>query len=182
LKNMNVSLKAKLQFAIVAALAVGLLFACASPAIPQTPTPDEPTTPPETITTSSDNSSTSQAPDESLGSLDRVDVIYVHRPQRCVTCLCFEERVRYVVSTYFQDELNSGKMTFGVYDIGDKKNAGIVNKYGAVGSQLFINTVKDGTDNIKDIQEIWSWHCTSNRRGFDQQVKSVIEQSLEDIE
>jgi hypothetical protein len=73
-------------------------------------------------------------------------------------------------------------MTFGVYDIGDNKNTDIVKKYGAYSSQLFINTVKDSTDNIRDIQEIWSWHCTSNKQGFDQQVKDVIEQSLEDIE
>jgi hypothetical protein len=170
-----------MYFTIVAVLAVGLLFACASPAIPPT-LPDKPPGQSEITTTPSDNSSNSQAPDESLGSLDRVDVVYFHRPQRCVTCLCFEERIRYIVSTYFQDELDSGQMTFGVYDIGDNKNTDIVKKYGAYSSQLFINTVKDSTDNIRDIQEIWSWHCTSNKQGFDQQVKDVIEQSLEDIE
>jgi hypothetical protein len=69
-------------------------------------------------------------------------------------------------------------MTFGVYNIGDSQNIDIVNKYGAVGSQLFIDTVKDGTDNIKDIQDIWSWSCRTNKAGFDQQVKNVIEQSL----
>jgi hypothetical protein len=107
-----------------------------------------------------------------------VDVVYFHRPQRCPTCLCFEERIRYVVSTYFQNELDSGQMTFGVYNIGDSKNTDIVKKYGAVGSQLFINTVKDGTDHIGDIQDIWSWSCRTNKAGFDQQVKSVIDQSL----
>ena len=179
---MEISLRAKMYFTIVTILAVGLLFACTSPAIPPTSPPDESATPPETTTTPSDNSSISQTQDESLDLLDRVDVAYFHRPQRCVTCLCFEERIRYVVSTYFQNELDSGKMTFGVYDIGDSKNADIVNKYGAVGSQLFINTVKDGADNIRDIQDIWSWHCTSNKQSFDQKVKDVIDQSLEDIE
>jgi len=174
---MEISLRAKMYFTIVAILAVGLLFACASPAIPPTP-PDETPGQSEITTTPSDNSSTSQAPDESLGSLDRVDVVYFHRPQRCVTCLCFEERIRYIVSTYFQSELDSGQMTFGVYDIGDNKNIDIVKKYGAVGSQLFINTVKYGKDNIKDIQDIWSWSCRTNKAGFDRQVKNVIEQSL----
>ena len=178
---MRLSLRARMYFTIVTILAVGLLYACASPAIPPTP-PDEPPSQSEIITTPSDNSSTSQAPDESSGSLNRVDVVYFHRPQRCVTCLCFEERIRYVVSTYFQTELDSGKMTFGVYDIGDNKNIDIVNKYGAVGSQLFINTVKDGADNIKDIQDIWYWNCRSNKLGFDQKVKNVIDQSLKEIE
>jgi hypothetical protein len=148
---------------------VGLFFACASPAIPPTSPPDE--SPPP-----SDETSTPQ--DETLNLVDRVDVVYFYRPQRCVTCLCFEERAIYVVNTYFQDELNSGKITFGVYNIGDKKNAAIVKKYSAIGSQLFINTVNDGTDHITDIQDIWSWHCTSNKEDFDQKVKNVIEQRL----
>jgi hypothetical protein len=113
---------------------------------------------------------------------DRVDVVYFHRPQRCVTCLCFEERIRYVVSTYFQNELNSGKMTFGIYNIGDSKNATIVKKYSPVSSSLFINTVKDNTDNIINIEAIWSWNCRSKKESFDQQVKGVIEQSLKSAE
>jgi hypothetical protein len=155
-----------------------LLCACASPALPPTSPPDEPATPSEITTTPLDEPSTSQTQDESLDLLDRVDVVYFHRPQRCPTCLCFEERIRYVVSTYFQNELDSGQMTFGVYNIGDSKNADIVKKYGAVGSQLFINTMKDGTDHITDIQDIWSWSCRTNKAGFDQKVKNVIGQSL----
>jgi hypothetical protein len=177
---MEISLRAKMYFTIVTILAVGLLFACASPAIPPTPPPDEPATPSETTTTPSDNSSISQTQDKPLDLLNRVDVLYFHRPQRCPTCLCFEERIRYVVSTYFQNELDSGQMTFGVYNIGDSQNTDIVNKYGAVSSQLFINTVKGGTDHITDIQDIWSWSCRTNKAGFDQQVKNVIEQSLKD--
>jgi hypothetical protein len=169
---METLFRAKTYLAIGTILVIGLLCACASPAIPPTSPPDESPGP-------SDGQPTSQAQDEPLDLPDRVDVVYFHRPQRCVTCLCFEERIRYVVSTYFQNELDSGQMTFGVYNIGDSKNAAIVKKYGAVGSQLFINTVKDGTDHIIDIQDIWSWGCRTNKEGFDQQVKSIIEQSLE---
>jgi hypothetical protein len=167
-KNMNISLGTKRYLATAAILVVGLLCACTSHAA--TPTP--PAKPPETpqVTTPSSKPS---------NTLDRVDVVYFHRPQRCPTCLCFEERIRYVVSTYFQNELDSGKMTFGVYNIGDSQNSAIVNKYGAVGSQLFINTVRDGTDNIKDIQDIWSWNCRGDKPGFDQQVRNLIQQSLD---
>jgi len=168
---MGISFRTKMHFAIVAILAVGLLCACASPAIPPTP-PGEPSEPPQVTTPSN----------EPPNTLDRVDVVYFHRPQRCVTCLCFEELIIYVVNTYFQNELKSGKLTFGVYNVGDSKNAAIVKKYGAYSSQLFINTAKDGTDHITDIQDIWYWRCTSNKQGFDQQVKSIIEQSLKDIE
>jgi len=126
---------------------------------------------------------TSPASAEQLSNLpDRVDVVYFHRPQRCVTCLCFEERIRYVVSTYFQNELNSGKITFGIYNIGDSRNATIVKKYSPISSSLFINTVKDNADNIRNIEAIWSWNCRSKNESFDQQVKGVIEQSLKSVE
>jgi hypothetical protein len=168
---MNTLLKAKMHFAIVSILAVGLFCACVSPATPPPSPPDESTQP-------SDETLISQTQNETANLVDRVDVVYFHRPQRCPTCLCFEERIRYVMSTYFQDELDSGQMTFGVYNIGDSKNAAIVKKYGAISSQLFINIVKDGTDHITDIQDIWSWNCRTDKEGFDQQVKNVIEQSL----
>jgi hypothetical protein len=158
-----------------------MLFACSSQTI-QPVIPDEPVVPPQVTAPPSDNTSALQPDIPSSKSVNRVDVVYCHRPQRCPTCLCFEERVRYVVSTYFQNDIDSGKMTFGVYNIGDSANRDIVTKYHAVGSQLFINTVQNGTDNIVDVQDIWSWSCRSNRFGFDQQVKSIIEQSLEAIE
>jgi hypothetical protein len=159
--------------------AVLLFFACSGPsaesAYPYAP--DESAAPYGITTAPSDNASVLTQDDLSILP-DRVDVVYFHRPQRCPTCLCFEERVRYVVSTYFRKEMDSGQMTFGVYNIGESQNADIVNKYGAIASQLFINTVKDGKDNIKDIQDIWSWNCRTNKAGFDQKVKNVIEQSL----
>jgi len=169
---MSITFKAKAYLSLFVILAIGLLVACSNPAPPATPPANEPSDAPVASPTS----------DETSGTPNRVDVVYFHRPQRCPTCLCFEERIRYVVNTYFQNELNSGKMTFGVYNIGDSKNVTLVKKYGAIGSQLFINTVKDDTENIRDIQDIWSWSCRSKKESFDQQVKSVIEQSLKDEE
>lgn len=107
-----------------------------------------------------------------------VKLLYFHRPQRCTKCLCFERRVSDVVSEYFQDEIDSGQLTFQILNIGDKENYALVQKYGAVGSQLFINTKIDGEEHIRDIQEIWVWDCTSNTDRFDIEVKNIIELSL----
>ena len=166
-KNMNPWTKAKMYLPLLAILVVGLLSACGTSAT-VTPPSDESLDPPEVASPS----------DEPLGPTDRVDVVYFHRPRRCVTCLCFEERISYVVKTYFQDELASGKLTFEIFNLGDNENAVIANKYGAVGSQLFINTIRDGIDHITDIQDIWGWGCTSNEEAFDNAVRSAIAQSL----
>ena len=162
--------KVKIYLPLLVLLLVGLLCACASSSPVTAPPPDESSQPPETI---------SPPPDQPSGLPDRVDVVYFHRPQRCKKCICFEERVSYVVETYFQDDLTSGKLTFEIFNLGDDENAAIANKYGAVGSQLFINTVRDGIDHITDIQDIWGWGCTNNEEAFDNAVRNTIAQSLD---
>jgi hypothetical protein len=62
--------------------------------------------------------------------------------------------------------------------LGDSENKSLVSKYGAVSSQLFVNTIIDGKDNIEDIQSIWDWSCRTEQKIFDAAIKNVIEQSL----
>lgn len=83
-----------------------------------------------------------------------------------------------MVTNYFQDEINSGKLTVGIYDTGDAKNADLVKKYNAVGPQLFITTITDGIENTRDIQAIWSWSCVTNNANYDAHLKEVIIKSL----
>ena len=113
-----------------------------------------------------------------IGPADKVEVVYFHRHRRCEACTYAEERISYLVKTYFQEELASGKLTFGIYDIEDKDNAALAKKFGAIGSQLFINSIKDGIDHIRYIEEIWYWGCIDNEEVFDRTVKNVIKKAL----
>ena len=114
---------------------------------------------------------------QSTGLADRVDVAYFHRTQQCYSCRYAEEGTRNTVETYFADELASGKLTFQSLDVQDSQNAAIVQKYGAYGSQLFINTVKDGTDHIEQVTDIWL--VIGKDEAFVEVVKDRIEQSLD---
>ena len=111
-----------------------------------------------------------------------MDVIYFHRPQRCVTCLCFEERIRSVMGTHFREELESGTLTLQVLDLGDRKNEALAEKYVVVGSQLFIVAVRDGAESVRDVQEIWSWDCLGDREGFDEAIRSCVARTLKGLE
>jgi hypothetical protein len=168
--------------------------------------PSNPTTPPVQIPVQAANRPATQTPAQSpsgqnpasvAGTADnvtpatgqpqstlsnRVDVIYFHVNQRCPTCLCFEERVNHVIVADFSDILRSGRLTYKVLNAQEKQNADIAKKYGAVGSQLFINTVVNGKDHIEDIQDIWNWNCRNNAPSFDRKVKSVIEYSLKGLQ
>lgn len=113
--------------------------------------------------------------------VSRIDVIYFHANQRCITCLCFEKSINKVIDTYFSDELNSGKLTYQVLNLQQPENADITKKYQAVGSQLFVNVIIKGVDNIQDIQSIWNWKCANDPHGFELKVKNVIQGGLKQI-
>jgi hypothetical protein len=134
-------------------LVAGMLCACGSPA------PEAPPT-----------SGTSSA------LTDRIEVVYFHRAQRCSGCLYAEAGTRYTLETYFKDELASGKLTFKVFNVENKENAAIVEKYDAYSSSLFINTIIDGTEHIEKVNEIW--FVLGDDEAFIEVVRSKIEQSL----
>jgi heme/copper-type cytochrome/quinol oxidase subunit 2 len=121
-------------------------------------------------------SGTPQPSNNSTGPADRVEVVYFHRTQQCYSCRYAEEGTNYTVTTYFADELASGKLTFQSLDVQDSQNAAIVQKYGAYGSQLFINTVKDGIDHIEQVTDIWL--VIGKDEAFAEVVKDRIERSL----
>jgi hypothetical protein len=113
----------------------------------------------------------------STGLADRVDVVYFHRTQRCNTCLYAEEATRYTIETYFADELASGKVTFQSVNVEDEANADIVEKYNnASYLTLCINTVRDGTDHIEVVTDIWL--VIGNDEAFAEIVKGKVEESL----
>jgi hypothetical protein len=164
-----------------------LLAGCSgSPSNPTQPTTSTPSQPPSgqypTSATGTSDNITSVAGQPQLPLPSRVDVIYFHMNQRCPTCLCFEERVNFVIGAYFGDAIKSGSLTYRVLNAQQQQNTTIVRKYGVVGSQLFINTVVNGEDHIEDIKDIWNWNCRNNKLGFDLKVRSVIEYSLKEIQ
>ena len=122
-----------------------------------------PTTPP-----TSNNSS---------GPAERVDVVYFHRTQRCPTCLYAENMTRYALERYYADEIASGNVTFQSVNVEDEENADIVEKYNnASYLTLCINTVRDGTDHIEVVTDIWLvW---GDDEAFVEIVKSKVEKSL----
>ena len=137
-------------------LVAGMLCACGSPAPEVSPTSD-----------------TSSVP------VDGVEVIYFHRAQRCYGCAYAEAGVRYIVETYFEDELASGKLILKVVNVEDEENAAIVEKYGAYGSSLFVNTIKDGTNHIEEVTDIW--FVLGNDEAFVEVVRGKIEESLKAV-
>ena len=117
--------------------------------------------------------------DTSAVTADRVEVVYFHRAQRCYSCTYTETGIRYTLETYFKGELASDKIIFKVVNVEDKENAPIVKKYGAFTSSLFINTIRDSSDHIEEVKEIW--FVLGNDKVFVEVVRDKIGESLKEI-
>jgi hypothetical protein len=160
-------------------LIIGTLLLCACPGSPSqsfTPpsTPIEPAEPAE----SQVSEPTQETPPETVS---RVDIVYFHPKRRCASCISIEIRTEDLLEKKFKDEMENGKLTFTTYELDDQQNASIVNKYGAVGSQLFITTIKNGTENIKHIEEVWMPNILNDAIAFDDFLTEQISQSLADV-
>ena len=154
-------------------LTIGFLWACGSEA-PLTP-PPVPQKPSESPVVSPPVDTPSPAP------ANRVDIVYFHPKIRCGACISVELRTKDVLDGYFKDAMDSGKLTFQTYELQDKQNASIVKKYGAMSSQLFITTVKNGVENIKHIEEVWMPQILNDGVAFDEFMQKLIRQKLEEV-
>jgi hypothetical protein len=89
------------------------------------------------------------------GQAEHIEVAYFHRTHRCAGCTEAERLVRKTVDTYFADQLQSGKMSLVVADVQKKENAALVQKYNAWGSSLYFGIVKDETQYLWPVSDIW---------------------------
>jgi len=108
---------------------------------------------------------------------DRVDMVYFHRTNRCYSCNYAEAATLYALETYFQEELDSDKLTFESVNVQDDSNAAIIEKYGAYTSQLFINTVTGDNENIEHVTEIWNF--IGDDEGFTLLIRTKVTNALE---
>lgn len=102
-----------------------------------------------------------------------IEVVYFHRAQRCGGCVYAEDATRYTMETYFASELANGSLVFNAFNLQDEANAEIVEKYRAYSSSLFISEIKDGTESIEEVTDIWT------KLGRDEEFIEVVKTALE---
>ncbi len=105
----------------------------------------------------------------------------MHPKVRCASCISIEARTRALLDDSFKDEMAKGKLTIQSYDFQDKQNADIVKKYKPVGSELFITTVKNGVETIKQIDEVWMPQLLNSGPAFDEFLRKLISQKLKEV-
>jgi|GEM_PF-620850 len=101
---------------------------------------------------------------QSSGNVDKIQVVHFHATQQCWSCITVGEYAEKTIKERFPEEYASGKIEY--LDINGElsENSAIVNKFGASGSSLFVNVIKDGKDNISE--DVQVWRLVSNEQSF----------------
>ena len=114
-----------------------------------------------------------QAAGESLDqSIDHVLVVHFHRVQQCTCCINVGKWAEETIKLYYPEEYESGKIVY--MDVCVEENQEMARRYNAYGSSLYINVIRNGSDNIIDAVEVWS-HCHDHDTYIE-----VLNQMLED--
>ena len=80
------------------------------------------------------NSSALQELNFSYATIERLEIFHFHRTRQCYSCITLGQYAEETLNTYFADELESGRITFGHVNVQFPENAELAEKYGAAGS------------------------------------------------
>ena len=117
-------------------------------------------------------------PQKNTVAKDRVEVMYFHGKQRCVTCRAIEEATKEVLDTYFVNEVKSGKIQYRIIDISQPANEKIADKYEVSWSSLFVNGWKKGKETKNNLTEFAFSYAKSSPAQFKTGLKKKIDELL----
>lgn len=109
-------------------------------------------------------------------SADKLEVYYFHRTQRCSICLSIGRYTKEVIEQKFTDEIKNGRIDFREINIDLPENAEVVTRFQASGQSLYINSIKDGQDNIN--QDINIWRLVRSESQFKEYLENQINNLL----
>jgi hypothetical protein len=95
---------------------------------------------------------------------------------RCTTCVAIGRLAGETVNERFQSELKLGQIEFREINIDLPENKELAQKFQATGSALYLNAIKDGTDNIE--QDIKVWSLTNDTAQFKDYLEGRINNLL----
>ena len=98
---------------------------------------------------------------------DRVEVIYFHGKQRCVT-----------LEATFRNQIDKGAVVYKVIDISDPQNEAITDKYEVTWSSLYINGWKGGKETVNNMTEFSFANAKGSPDIFKEGIKNKINELL----
>ena len=112
---------------------------------------------------------------------NRIEVLYFHGAQRCITCRAIEANTVALLDSLYSKEKENGKIIFKVIDISKKENEQIADKYEVTWSSLFVNGWKDGKETVNNLTEFSFSNVRNAPDKFKEGIKSKIDELLKQL-
>lgn len=110
-------------------------------------------------------------------TVTKLEVFHFHPTRQCISCVTIGDYANATLTTYFADELASGKIVFRHINGELPENQAEVERYGASGSSLWIGVyTSDGTFYPEENLKVW--YRTDDKGRFMDYLKGVIEKRL----
>lgn len=109
---------------------------------------------------------------------DRIEVLYFHGAQRCVTCKAIEANTKALLDSLYSNEIASGKIVYKIIDISQKENEEVADKYEVTWSSLFVNRWKNGTEEVNNMTEFGFANAKNDPDSFKNGIKIKIDELL----
>ena len=117
-------------------------------------------------------------PQEPAKPQSKVVAYYLHRTQRCRTCLAMEAYAEEALTEAFPDAFASGELAWQALNVEDPENEHFVQEYGLTSSALImVRTKNDETKESKNLEDIWS--LVRNKGAFKEYVELEAQDYLE---
>lgn len=114
------------------------------------------------------------------GPANSVVVYYFHGNFRCTNCYNMEKWTKELMETCFKDQIDSGKLTFKIFNTDEKENQHFLNDYQLYTKSVVLSLVKGGKevryDNLAKI-----WDCLRSKQKFQEYVRGEIEKYLKEL-
>lgn len=120
------------------------------------------------------NKADSQSTEVAQG--DRIEVIYFHGAQRCITCRAIEEHTKALLENVYAQELENGTVVYRTIDISKKENKEIADKYEVTWSSLFINKWADGKETPNNMTDFAFSYAKGSPDKFTAGIREKIEE------
>ena len=106
---------------------------------------------------------------------DRVEVIYFHGKQRCMTCKSIEEQTKELLTGSLAEAVKSGQIVYRTIDISVQEGEKVADRYEVTWSSLFVNRWQDGQEQRNNMTEFAFSKAVSDPEGFKAGLKEKIE-------
>lgn len=104
----------------------------------------------------------------------KVEVIYFHGKQRCMTCMAIEKETKALMDGELAEQVKSGKVQLRVVDFSTDEGKAIAKKYKVTFSSLFVVTNPGKNEKAEDLTRFAFANARSNPEAFRKELKNKV--------